>query len=90
MAVINGKQVVFEGRSFEEIGEELLRFSPEQDGSGLDVSLTEGEEAIFESIGGLTVGKTITTFIADAVRARGRTPRFGYQYANLSFKTTAT
>ncbi|OGI41592.1 MAG: hypothetical protein A2593_04920 [Candidatus Moranbacteria bacterium RIFOXYD1_FULL_44_9] len=87
---VNGANKILQGMSYAEIGKMLQEASPNKNGVGLNVELTEQEEAIFERDYGLAIGRTIGGLIADAVKEIGEDPRgFRYTYSNLLFITTA-
>ena len=89
MAQLNGKDEYFFGMSLRQIGERLLALSPSDDGKGLKLRLESQEEQAFVRAGGLTVGYTIATLIADAIEKRDgtRPTDLSYQYQNQVFTT---
>lgn len=87
---VNGVNKILQGMSYAEIGKMLQEASPDKNGVGLNVELTEQEEAIFERDYGLAIGRTISGLIAEAVKEAGKDPKsFRYVYSNLLFTTTA-
>jgi len=90
MATVNGRSMVFFGKSYAEIGELLRDASPAKDGVGLTVVLDEQEQDTFARHYGMNVGKTISTYINAAIRAKDGTPnKFRWAYADFSFTTEA-
>ncbi len=86
---INGTRKSLDGMRFSEIGRVLQEASPNKDGIGLRVELTEEEEAVFESNFGMKIGYAICDTIADAVRKAGGVPKMQYTYVSRIFTTTA-
>lgn len=70
MATLNGNSVDFRGLTFAQVGERILERSPSGDGRGITMTLTSDEEWTFERAGGMTIGRTICTLIADAIEEK--------------------
>jgi hypothetical protein len=84
---VNGINMLCEGLTFVEIGENIQRASPNPNGVGLRVILTKDEENVFYSMAGIFVGRFLAEIICDAIKAKGVEPGFGYVYSNLVFTT---
>ena len=68
MAMINGNEVDFVGIPYSEIGELLLALSGTEDGSGLDINLTEDEfEEFATTFETSNIGLVLAELIVDAV-----------------------
>jgi hypothetical protein len=89
MALLNGQSVSFNELSFIQVGEKILDSSPSGDGKGIVLVLTHDEEVAFERAGGMAVGYSIATLVADAVKKRtGEMPKgLKHAYSNRQFTT---
>lgn len=85
---VNGVPKELRGMSFQEIGEMLQEASPNKDGVGLRVELTQREDCVFEENFDTAVGRAICELISDAVITAGGKPRFQYNYCGRIFTTT--
>lgn len=88
--IVNGITRDFEGYSFSEIGREFQRASPNKDGIGLVVVLTEVEESVFKENFGMFIGKAICELVFDAVKeVVTDPPKAKYEYSNRIFMIIA-
>ncbi len=89
---VNGKEIGVRDMTYEQVGAMLNEASPRKDGHNLRVVLTTYEEDSLTGINGMTTGYTLCVLVADALRASGGEPTFGYSYdaATRTFMTTPT
>lgn len=88
--IIDDIIVSFSGLTSYQIGEKLLEASPNKDGRGLVLVLTEDEERAFENAGGMAIGYSIADLIGDAMKKDGRNltgPKYRYDPHSYTFTT---
>lgn len=89
MATLNESHFQVFGLTLKQVGEGLLRASPQKDGRGLTLILNEQEEALFMRWGSGQVLTNLDTLIKEAVQNNKVSPSFSSAY-NPSTRTFTT